>query len=222
MRSDSKIPAIWTIVNDREYIWWLESRYPWWHKRNYITVKCLKCWLESHIEAKWFWNSSCKCNRIRDKKWTKHWFSHFHKKSDRFYNIYCWMVSRCRWTAWEKRKHLYFWKWIKCEWNSFEEFRDDMYESYISHVNEYWEKNTTLDRIDSNWNYSKSNCRWATCKEQSNNTRLTLKANINWKIYMTHDIAKLTWVSLDSARHRLRNYLDWKITKEKLLSPISR
>lgn len=218
MRSDNKIPEVLTIINGRQYIWWLESHYCWWHKRNFITVKCMRCWLESHIEAKWFWKYWCKCNRIIEKKWTKHWFSHYHSKSDRFYNIYCWMVSRCRWTAWWQRKHLYFWKWIKSEWNSFEEFRDDMYESYLAHVKQYWEKDTTLDRINWDWNYSKENCRWATCTEQSNNTKSTLKANIDWKIYMTPDIASLTWVSIDTARHRLSNYIKWKIDTNKLFA----
>ena len=218
MRSDNKIPEIWTIINDRKYIWWLESHYSWWHKRNYITVKCMKCWLESHIEAKWFWNYGCKCHRLEEKKWTKHWFCHFHWKDDRFYTIFCWIKSRCRWTAWGQRKHLYFWKWIKCLWKNFEEFRDDMYESYLDHVKKFWEKNTTIDRIDWNWDYCKENCRWATCKEQSNNTKSTLKAEINWKLYMTSDIALLTWVAVDTARHRLSNYLKWKISIDQLFA----
>ena len=233
MRSDSKIPAIWTIVNNREYIWWLESKYSWWHKRNYITVKCLKCWLESHIESKWFW----RCNPNSD--FAKKWY-----------------------------------KWIKCEWETFEQFRDDMYESYIDHVNKYWEKQTTIDRIDSNWNYCKENCRWATCTEQNKNRAITnyieykwkkysawdvaeatwmtriqasyrisgvkswdipldsllkphrdafvLEAVIDWKTYKSKDIENITWINPRNSRKRLRDYIDWKITKEKLFAPKSR
>jgi len=274
MRSDSKIPAIWTIVNDREYIWWLESRYSWWHKRNYITVKCLKCWLESHIESKWFWNFWCKCNRIREKKWTKHWFWSKQNRN-RFYEIFCWLKNRCKGTAWWDANKWYHDKWIKCLWNSFEEFRDDMYESYLDHCEKYWVKNTSIDRINPDWNYCKENCRWATIDEQNFNKSITnhviidgikydwkmlaercwiskatacwriskylawdisytslilnwfhwkekLKTEIDWKIYYAKDISKITWINPRNARSRLRDYLDWKITKEKLLSPKSR
>ena len=49
------------------------------------------------------------------------------------------------------------------EWSSFDNFYRDMSPSYS--------ENLSLDRIDVNGNYNKENCRWATHKEQTRNTR---------------------------------------------------
>ena len=60
-----------------------------------------------------------------------------------------------------------------------------MHESYEEHVEKFWEENTTLDRIDNNWNYCKENCRWATNQEQSDNRRLNRKIIYKGKNYDT-------------------------------------
>lgn len=226
----------------------------------------MKCWLESHIEAKWFWNYGCKCNQLASIK-EKHGFCHKWERN-RFYEIYCGIRTRCKWTSWKEARKWYHDKGIKNEWNTFEEFKNDMYDSYLDHVKKFWIKNTSIDRIDWNWNYCKDNCRWATCTEQNKNRYITnyveynwkrysawelaeetwmtrlqassrissikswsipitsllkphkdkfiLSAEIDWKTYYAKDISNLTWINERWWRQRLRDYIDWKITKEKL------
>ena len=61
-----------------------------------------------------------------------------------------------------------------------------MAESYEKHVDEYGEANTTLDRIDVNWNYCKENCRWATYLEQAENTRINIMRKRKYDILVEH------------------------------------
>ena len=89
----------------------------------------------------------------------------------RFYSIWSNMKARCFNTTSFPEAHCYSLRGISMcnEWKDFQIFYDDMYESYIDHVNEYGEKDTTIDRIDVDRNYEKENCKWSTLREQFNN-----------------------------------------------------
>lgn len=126
------------------------------------------------IKTKSTVNKSCGCyskNRLSQMR-KKHMMS-----ETRFYNIYCKMKARTT-NQNDNKYELYGGRGIKTSesWlNDFMEFKNDMYESYLNHAAIHGEKNTTLERIDVNGNYDKTNCKWATIQEQENNKQIHVR-----------------------------------------------
>jgi hypothetical protein len=89
------------------------------------------------------------------------------------------MRERCRSETYENY-HRYGGRGIGVceEWNNFNNFKSDMYESFIKHIKKHGNNNTRLDRIDNNRNYSLDNCRWTThilnCNNQERSRILKL------------------------------------------------
>lgn len=106
---------------------------------------------------------SCGCKRIKHGKCRT---SSYKSWND--------MKSRCL-NKKHKSYNNYGGRGIKiCDkWLKFENFYEDMGDR---------PRNMSLDRINNSGNYCKENCRWATAKEQANNTRSNHLVTCNGKI----------------------------------------
>lgn len=202
----TKWDKIWRLTA----LWESESRIVWQHRLVYEKCVC-DCWIVKWISRNHLrrWNiKSCGClnrEKVREKMIkmkTKHWMFW-----TRFYSIYYWINTRCnkKNDAGYKR---YWWRWIKCMRKNFEDFYGDMYESYLSHVKEYWEENTTIDRINNDWNYCKENCRRATRKEQMNNRRCNKILFYEWKRYTQQELCDYVWLPKYILMSRLKKWWD--------------
>lgn len=92
----------------------------------------------------------------------------------RIYGIWSGILKRC-----SDKNHKRYKDWggrgitVCNKWLTFEGFYEDMGSGY--------RENLSIDRIDNNANYCKSNCRWATIKEQNRNQRSNRLINYNDK-----------------------------------------
>lgn len=175
------------------------------YKPRRFLCKC-DCWKFKEValvHLRSWKTTSCRCihSKMVSDRFKKHWLSH-----TRCERIFRDMIRRCT-----KEKSIsyinYGWRGIIVEWNNTSEFILDMYDSYIKHVEEFWEKNTTIDRIDNNWNYCKENCKWSTRMEQWMNTRRVRKVLFRWELLHLSEIGRRLWVSLDVIRSRVNRWV---------------
>ena len=141
----------------------------------------------------------CKYNKVNVKQYKN------------FYFVYQHLLRRCN-NPKDKEYHNYGGRGIQCLWKKFEEFKNDMYDSYLKHLEKYGKENTTLDRINNDGNYCKENCRWATIKEQNRNKRTNVFLTYQNKTMTITDWSKYLRISLSTIRGRIRR--GWTDTKE--------
>ncbi len=106
---------------------------------------------------------------------------------------------------------------IKNCFKNFEEFRDVMWKPYQEHVIKYGQKNSILDRIDVNGDYSKDNCRWVTAMESINNTRVNKKVTrreIADGLGITLDNLTQKIIYWGSVENAIKRFVDMKIKKQ--------
>lgn len=144
---------------------------------------------------------SCGCEHIKRiaKASTTHGM-----KNTRTYSIWCAMRSRCN-----RINQDYSCRGITYDerWDSFENFYLDMGEV---------PEGMSIDRIDPNGNYEKSNCRWATQEQQANNKRSSVFIEYNGKKQTVSQWAK----ELNMNHHTLRGRLKKGLSAEQVLKPL--
>lgn len=63
----------------------------------------------------------------------------------------------------------------------------------------------TLERIDNEGDYSPQNCKWATAKEQANNTRKTRRVSVGGETKLASDVAEENGMTPNKIGHRIKN-----------------
>ena len=123
----------------------------------------------------------------------------------RFYDRWQYMITRCF------NENRIDWKnyggrgiTVSEEWRDFKKFKRDMYDAFIKHLAKHGLKNTTLDRMDVQKEYSKGNCRWATKVVQSRNRRGTMVAKYNGESQPLWRIVELTGRTYQTISSRVK------------------
>lgn len=128
----------------------------------------------------------------------KHWLSW-----SRSYSTWEWMKQRCYNNKHQQYKD-YWWRWIIIEWESFEDFHDDIW----CKLTEWF----SIERVDVDGNYSKSNCTLIPRSRQIYNTTRTIWVTYEWKQMCLSEACKLKWVSYWRIKNRIRN-LWWSVDR---------
>lgn len=96
--------------------------------------------------------------------------------------------------------------------NSYLAFKEDMYDSYLAHVKEFGEDNTSIDRIDVLGDYTVENCRWADKEIQNNNKTTSRKITYNNETRTVTQWAKNLGVNARTLSARIFDY-GWSVER---------
>ena len=134
----------------------------------------------------------------------------------RLYKEWRSMKNRCYCDSWEDYGNYGGRGIVVCpEWrDNFEAFRD------WALVNGY-QDNLTLDRVNVNGNYEPSNCRWATRKQQANNTRRSLYLEYNGEVKTAKEWADALGLNYNTLYSRITTK-GWSIEKALTTPPVSK
>lgn len=144
--------------------------------------------------------------RIGQKKTKTHGMT-----KERLYRIWIGMRARCT-----KANHHAYKNYggrgitICVDWLTFQNFKNDMYESYLTHAETHGERITTLERIDVNGGYNSENCKWIKLEEQASNRRNSRMLVYKGETLSLIEISRKYSISYDVLHKRLES--GWSIS----------
>ena len=140
-----------------------------------------------------------------------------------FYDVWSNIIQRCTNPNNPKYKDYGARGITVCDrWRSFDNFKIDMYDSYIEYKKTHPEEYISLDRIDNNKGYSKDNCRWAGRYEQQNNTRLNTRYHIAGGDFTVREIMDMSIADSDRTYDAIKSAINvsGKSIEEAIRSPL--
>lgn len=169
--------------------------------------RCLLCGKEKIVEGRSVRSGASKCCGCFHPKRidvTRH--------DERLYGVWHGIKDRCN----NQNSPQYKWyggRGIKVceEWNNdYLAFREWAYShGYDDSAIKY---QCTIDRLDTNGNYSPDNCAWRTQKQQCNNTRSNHKITYNGETHTIQEWSEITGIRKDTLRRRIVIY-GWPIER---------
>lgn len=139
-------------------------------------------------------NDLCKGYKVTNLGSTTH-----NETKTRLFKIWGAMKERCY-----REKHSHYKNYGGRGIKVCEKWKNDFVEFKEWAINNGYRENLTLDRINVNGNYEPSNCRWATQKEQHNNTRKNHYIQYKGKTYTISQLSELVGRKYTTLKERIK------------------
>lgn len=139
---------------------------------------------------------SCGCYRQEVSKRT---FRTHGKSQSKLHGVWVRMRQRC-----ENPKAVNFKFYggrgitVCAKWQTFEGFYEDMGSG--------WKEGLTIERIDNDGGYKKSNCKWATKQEQATNRRSTVFVETKWGLISVSELARRIGANRRTLAYRISKF----------------
>lgn len=179
-------------------------------KRNNMLWLCkCDCGNETKVIGTYLINGnvkSCGClfKEIQSKGNPKH-----NLYNTRIYKIWRGIKDRCY-----NEKHVAYKRYGGRGIKMCDDWKNDVVKFNEWAINNGYNDNLTIDRIDNNGDYEPNNCRWATKEEQQNNTRKNKFYEYNGELLTLSQISRKYNISDSTLYHRLKKYNSIKIAIE--------